>query len=40
MFRFGAGGFDMEVLELDPTARVLWQVVDGPQEWIGTASSC
>lgn len=35
-FRFGAGGFDMKVLELDPARRVLWQVVDGPEEWIGT----
>jgi len=38
-FRFGAGGFDMKVLELHPTTRVLWQVVDGPQEWIGTKIS-
>jgi hypothetical protein len=35
-FRFGAGGFDMKVLELDAAKRVLWQVVDGPEEWIGT----
>ena len=36
-FRFGGGrGFDMKVLELDPTKRVLWQVVEGPEEWIGT----
>jgi uncharacterized protein YndB with AHSA1/START domain len=36
-FRFGDhGGFDMKVLELEPARRVLWQVVDGPQEWIGT----
>jgi uncharacterized protein YndB with AHSA1/START domain len=35
-FRFGAGGFDMKVLELDPARRVLWQVIDGPEEWIGT----
>jgi uncharacterized protein YndB with AHSA1/START domain len=35
-FRFGRGGFDMEVLELDPGRRVRWLVVDGPQEWIGT----
>jgi uncharacterized protein YndB with AHSA1/START domain len=34
-FRFG-GGFDMEVLELDPGRRVRWLVVDGPEEWIGT----
>jgi uncharacterized protein YndB with AHSA1/START domain len=35
-FRFGAGGFDMKVVELDHAKRVLWQVIDGPQEWIGT----
>jgi uncharacterized protein YndB with AHSA1/START domain len=40
-FRFSAagseiGGFDMKVLELQPAKLVLWQVVDGPQEWIGT----
>lgn len=35
-FRFGAGGFDMKVLELDPGRHVLWEVVDGPKEWIGT----
>jgi len=36
-FRFGdSGGFDMKVLELDPAKRVLWEVVDGPEEWIGT----
>src|SRR5476651_2910867 len=28
-FRFGGGGFDMKVLELQPAKRVLWQVVDG-----------
>ena len=38
-FRFGAGGFDMKVLELHPARRVLWQVVDGPEEWIGTRIS-
>jgi uncharacterized protein YndB with AHSA1/START domain len=38
-FRFGNGGFDMKVLELDRDKRVLWQVVDGPQEWIGTKVS-
>ena len=43
-FRFSAGGseiggFDMKVLELQPAKRVLWQVVDGPQEWIGTRIS-
>jgi uncharacterized protein YndB with AHSA1/START domain len=30
------GGFDLKVLELDPGKRVLWQVVEGPAEWIGT----
>ena len=36
-FRFGdAGGFDMEVLELDPSGHVRWRVTDGPDEWIGT----
>jgi len=38
-FRFGAGGFDMEVLELQPAKRVAWQVVDGPAEWMGTTIS-
>jgi uncharacterized protein YndB with AHSA1/START domain len=38
-FRFGSGGFDMKVLELQPATRVLWQVVDGPKEWIGTKIS-
>jgi uncharacterized protein YndB with AHSA1/START domain len=39
-FRFGKkGGFDMKVLELDPGGRVLWQVVEGPEEWIGTRVS-
>ncbi|WP_433725750.1 SRPBCC family protein [Nocardia sp. CA-129566] len=35
-FRFAAGGFDMKVLELEQGKRVLWEAVDGPQEWIGT----
>lgn len=43
-FRFSAGGaeiggFDMKVLELDPAKHVLWHVVDGPEEWIGTKIS-
>jgi uncharacterized protein YndB with AHSA1/START domain len=38
-FRFNAGGFDMKVLELVPGKRVLWQVVDGPEEWMGTKIS-
>jgi uncharacterized protein YndB with AHSA1/START domain len=38
-FRFGAGGFDMKVVEVHPATGVLWQVVDGPKEWIGTTVS-
>ena len=38
-FRFVNGGIDMKVLELEPANRVLWQVVDGPQEWIDTKVS-
>ena len=38
-FRFGSGGFDMKVLELVPGKRVLWQVIDGPEEWLGTTIS-
>jgi uncharacterized protein YndB with AHSA1/START domain len=43
-FRFSSdgreiGGFDMEVLELQVGRRVLWQVLDGPAEWIGTRIS-
>lgn len=35
-FRFGPGGIDMEVDELDPGRLVRWEVVGGPEEWIGT----
>jgi uncharacterized protein YndB with AHSA1/START domain len=38
-FRFGAGGFDMRVIELQPAKRVLWEVIEGPAEWIGTKVS-
>ena len=43
-FHFSAGGvevgsFQMEVLALEPDKRVLWQVVAGPEEWIGTQLS-
>jgi uncharacterized protein YndB with AHSA1/START domain len=43
-FRFSSagveiGGFDMKVLELQPAKRVVWQVVEGPQEWVGTKVS-
>ena len=40
-FRFSAGGveigsFKMKILELRSTELVLWEVIDGPAEWIGT----
>ena len=35
-FRFPPGGFDMKVLEQRPAERVVWEVVDGPEEWVGT----
>jgi uncharacterized protein YndB with AHSA1/START domain len=36
-FRFGGNnGFDMKVLEADPSGRVRWEVVAGPEEWVGT----
>ncbi|WP_067454281.1 SRPBCC family protein [Actinomadura macra] len=38
-FRFEAGGFDMKIRELVPGKRVLWEVLDGPGEWIGTQVS-
>jgi len=39
-FHFGTNGrIDMKVLELDPAERVVWQVVDGPQDWIGSTVS-
>jgi uncharacterized protein YndB with AHSA1/START domain len=38
-FRFGAGGIDMKVLELVPDQRVVWKVVAGPAEWLGTTVS-
>jgi uncharacterized protein YndB with AHSA1/START domain len=33
------GVVDMKVLELRPAERVLWQVTEGPAEWIGTKVS-
>ena len=33
------GGFDMKVTELKSGKRVLWDVVNGPAEWIGTKIS-
>jgi uncharacterized protein YndB with AHSA1/START domain len=43
-FRFSSdgkpiGGFDMTVLALEPGKRVLWEVIDGPVEWVGTKIS-
>jgi uncharacterized protein YndB with AHSA1/START domain len=35
-FRFPNGGFDMRVDELVPGQRVVWRVVDGPDDWVGT----
>ncbi len=39
-FRFGTRGyFDMKVVALDPGRRVVWQVVRGPEDWVGTQLS-
>ncbi|ONH27751.1 SRPBCC family protein [Pseudofrankia asymbiotica] len=38
-FQFLPGGFDMKVLETQPAERVLWEVIDGPEDWIGTQVS-
>lgn len=35
-FRFPDGAFEMEVEELRPRERVVWRVVGGPDEWVGT----
>lgn len=35
-FRFLPGGFDMKVIDQRPDEHVRWEVVDGPEEWIGT----
>jgi uncharacterized protein YndB with AHSA1/START domain len=35
-FRFVPGGIDMKVRGLEPGRRVTWEVVGGPEEWIGT----
>ena len=35
-FRFPPGGFDMKVVEQQPGKKVRWEVVDGPDEWVGT----
>jgi uncharacterized protein YndB with AHSA1/START domain len=38
-FRFGLGEIDMKVLELIPDQRVVWEVIAGPTEWLGTTVS-
>jgi uncharacterized protein YndB with AHSA1/START domain len=35
-FRFRPGGFDMKVIDVEPGRHVRWEVVAGPEEWIGT----
>ena len=35
-FRFVPGGFDMKVIGVEPDRRLVWEVVEGPVEWIGT----
>jgi plastocyanin len=35
-FRFPPGGFSMKVLEARPGELVRWEVVEGPEEWVGT----
>lgn len=35
-FRFRVGGFDMKVLAAEPAREVRWEVVEGPEEWVGT----
>jgi uncharacterized protein YndB with AHSA1/START domain len=35
-FRFPPGGFDMKVVDQQPAERVTWEVIDGPEEWVGT----
>ncbi len=37
-FRFAPvpDGFDMKVMDAQPGELVLWEVVDGPDEWVGT----
>ncbi|MEV2276882.1 SRPBCC domain-containing protein [Nocardiopsis sp. NPDC049922] len=35
-FGFEPGACAMKVLETRPAAHVLWETVEGPQEWMGT----
>jgi uncharacterized protein YndB with AHSA1/START domain len=38
-FRFGGGGFDMQVKELVKPSLVVWKLVEGPEEWMPTTIS-
>ncbi len=38
-FRFGAGGFDMRVKQLNKPNLVEWELAEGPEEWVGTTIS-
>lgn len=38
-FRFGAGGFDMKVAKLSPPSLVVWELAEGPEEWMNTTIS-
>jgi uncharacterized protein YndB with AHSA1/START domain len=39
-FRFGGvGGCDAKVIDLQPDRRVEWEIVGGPDEWLGTTVS-
>ncbi|MEV6560050.1 SRPBCC domain-containing protein [Nocardia sp. NPDC051756] len=35
-FRFDGDGFDMKVIDQQPGKKVVWEVIGGPDEWIGT----
>lgn len=38
-FRFGQEGFDMKVVDLKSPDYVQWEVLKGPEEWVGTTVS-
>lgn len=38
-FRFGTVGNDMKVLSMRTNEWVLWECVDGPEDWLGTRIS-
>ena len=36
-FQFGDRGFfNTRVVTLEPSKRIAWEVIDGPEEWVGT----